>query len=333
MTTAMLAVLPHLAASQLVVCIAPDSGFNMIDVGIDPSSVTSDQHVQGFDVDFRRLVLTQKLQMPYIIRVLDSYGELQVRTRIGDCDVGWAPFYQTARRELCTPDPTKCANWTTSSEPGSGDSSSINWEPYRCCTDFSVPYLNPWGVAVMYTPSSAESAGSFFTAIFTLFIEPFFINFLCFIFIWICIFAHLIWYVEKTNNPTHFPPGYFDGIDDAIWWAAVTVTTVGYGDKVPISPSGRIISLIWMVCGLAMFSVLSGHMAGRFLELGNKEEVRVPPDLRDWRVCGYPTTFDQPWLQGVRVNRVLANSIAECGEMLRTGEVDGVLMDVPIMSY
>ena len=98
---------------------------------------------------------------------------------------------------------------------------------------FSVPYLNPWGVAVMYTPSSAESAGSFFTAIFTLFIEPFFINFLCFIFIWICIFAHLIWYVEKTNNPTHFPPGCFDGIDDAIWWAAVTVTTVGYGDKGP----------------------------------------------------------------------------------------------------
>ena len=46
----MLAVLPHFAASQLVVCIAPDSGFNMIDVGIDPSSVTSDQHVQGFDV-------------------------------------------------------------------------------------------------------------------------------------------------------------------------------------------------------------------------------------------------------------------------------------------
>lgn len=183
----------------------------------------------------------------------------------------------------------------------------------------------------MYRPTGA--GGNFFVAIGRLFIEPFFLNFLSFIFMWTALFAHLVWFAERKGNSEEFPPRYLDGIDDAVWWAAVTVTTVGYGDKAPKSPAGRIIGLVWMLFGLGMFSVLSGHMSQRFVQLGAEDDIETPPDLQDWRVCSYATTFSQPWLRGVRFQPIAGASIEECGELLRTFQVDAILMDTPIMQY
>ena len=153
----------------ITVCITPDDGFNMLDPDADAGAITSDADVQGFDADLRRHVITRRLGQPYTIRVLGSYGELQVRTRLGECDVGWAPFYQTADRERCSPDPQRCV------DAASADG-IINWEPYRCCTDFSAPYM-PWSVAVFYRHSTTSGGFSSLLSVFILFSEPFFVNF------------------------------------------------------------------------------------------------------------------------------------------------------------
>ena len=54
--------------------------------------------------------------------------------------------------------------------------------------------------------------------------------------------------------------------NDAIWWALVTVATVGYGDQYPVTTAGRLIGVMIMVAGVGLFSVLTSYFAHWFLK-------------------------------------------------------------------
>ncbi len=53
---------------------------------------------------------------------------------------------------------------------------------------------------------------------------------------------------------------------DAFWWAIVTVTTVGYGDKFPMTPEGRIVACILMTVGVGLFGTFTGFIARLFVK-------------------------------------------------------------------
>ena len=52
---------------------------------------------------------------------------------------------------------------------------------------------------------------------------------------------------------------------DAIWWSVTTITTVGYGDKYPVTTEGRIVAMILMIAGIGLFGILSGLAAAFFV--------------------------------------------------------------------
>lgn len=60
--------------------------------------------------------------------------------------------------------------------------------------------------------------------------------------------------------------------EDAIWWVFTTITTVGYGDKYPVTSEGRLIGALLMLVGVGLFGVYSGWMASFFL----RENKNVP---------------------------------------------------------
>jgi voltage-gated potassium channel len=60
------------------------------------------------------------------------------------------------------------------------------------------------------------------------------------------------------------PEATITTVSDAVWWALVTVSTVGYGDEYPVTNGGRIIALLLMAVGIALFSVITGSLAEWF---------------------------------------------------------------------
>lgn len=63
----------------------------------------------------------------------------------------------------------------------------------------------------------------------------------------------------------------FKSFGDGIWWAVVTTTTVGYGDLVPESTSGRIIGLVLMLAGIGIIGIITANIAAMFLEPPDSE--------------------------------------------------------------
>lgn len=53
---------------------------------------------------------------------------------------------------------------------------------------------------------------------------------------------------------------------DALWWASVTITTVGYGDLSPVTVEGRIIAVAMMVCGIALLGTVTATIASYLVE-------------------------------------------------------------------
>ena len=56
-------------------------------------------------------------------------------------------------------------------------------------------------------------------------------------------------------------PDDFPSLGLALWWAVMTVTTVGYGDIVPVQPAGRAVASVLMIIGYASLSLLTGIVA------------------------------------------------------------------------
>lgn len=52
---------------------------------------------------------------------------------------------------------------------------------------------------------------------------------------------------------------------DAIWWTMETITTVGYGDKYPVTPEGRFIGIILMISGVGLFGTYTAYIASLFV--------------------------------------------------------------------
>jgi voltage-gated potassium channel len=85
------------------------------------------------------------------------------------------------------------------------------------------------------------------------------------VFILVALGGALVFMAELKANPK------FARFFDSLWWAIVTITTVGYGDISPVTPLGRILAVLLMLMGVVATSILSGTIASMFVDRKLKE--------------------------------------------------------------
>jgi|tagenome__1003787_1003787.scaffolds.fasta_scaffold20861241_2 voltage-gated potassium channel len=79
--------------------------------------------------------------------------------------------------------------------------------------------------------------------------------------------AALEWSAEHTR-----PEATIHSLPDALWWAVSTITTVGYGDKYPVTVEGKVVALTLMLVGIAIFGLVTATLASLFVERDAEEE-------------------------------------------------------------
>lgn len=63
-------------------------------------------------------------------------------------------------------------------------------------------------------------------------------------------------------------------VGDALWWSLVTVTTIGYGDKYPVTAEGRLLAAVLLIFGIGMIASLTGYFASWILRMSSSETTR-----------------------------------------------------------
>jgi voltage-gated potassium channel len=84
--------------------------------------------------------------------------------------------------------------------------------------------------------------------------------------------AVALYFLERDAQPAGF-----GSVPAALWWAVATLTTTGYGDVVPITPLGRLVAALVMICGLGVFGLWTGILATGFAA-----ETRRDNFLKTW---------------------------------------------------
>ncbi len=159
----------------------------------------------------------------------------------------------------------------------------------------------------------------FFSAIFLLFLV-------------ILIFGLIIWLSERKKNPGEFHKG-IRGIGHGIWWSAVTMTTVGYGDKSPKTLTGRIIGIVWMFTSVIIISGLTGSIAASLTAQKTSLTINSLEDLYHASVGTVAGSNSAQILLQKNIKFKKCKNIKEAMRLLENQELEAVLYDEPILTY
>jgi len=102
--------------------------------------------------------------------------------------------------------------------------------------------------------------------------------FLYFVILAVIVFGSIMYVVEGNKNPN------FDNIPRSVYWAVVTLTTVGYGDIAPITPIGQFLASVVMIMGYAVIAVPTGIISAEMVYHGRKAGKEIKTQA--CRYCG-----------------------------------------------
>lgn len=142
-----------------------------------------------------------------------------------------------------------------------------------------------------------------------------------------------LWLVERRRNPDQFGGNVQHGIGEGFWWAAVTMTTVGYGDRFPVTGLGRAIAMVWMFTALIVVSTFTAAITTS-LTVGELDSgISDLTDLGRADVVTVEGSASASWLADRRIAFVTAPDVDATLARVADGRADALVYDEPLLRY
>lgn len=141
----------------------------------------------------------------------------------------------------------------------------------------------------------------------------------------------LMYVIERKGNEKNFggERSIAKGIGSGFWWAGVTMTTIGYGDKAPVTFWGRAVALVWMLVAMAVTSVLTASLVSTVTSNASSSAVNLPNDLRSMELLALPNSRASKYLQEERVNFKETDNLLNALETVNQKGADAVIHSIP----
>lgn len=192
--------------------------------------------------------------------------------------------------------------------------------------DFTQPYFIS-NLAIAYSPNQNNKILSFIRNFFS-------INFLkaiLILFLIIFVFGFLFWLLEKNKNDQL--ESNWKGIGEGIWWSAVTMTTVGYGDRYPVTKWGKLISIIWMFTAIIIISGLTAGITSALTINQLENEELSFKKLKQKKIATIDGSISANFLSEQNIDFQKVKDVETGLKQLLSCKVDAFLYDKAIVQY
>ena len=149
----------------------------------------------------------------------------------------------------------------------------------------------------------------------------------------IAVVGVVIWLVERRGNPKQFGGTAAHGIGSGFWWSAVTMSTVGYGDKTPHSLAGRTLGIVWMFASIIIISSFTAAVSAVMTVNRLEGDVLGPRDLHNVSVATVANTSAARWLEAHQIRYATFPNLTATIDALAAGEADAIVYDAPLLTY
>lgn len=151
--------------------------------------------------------------------------------------------------------------------------------------------------------------------------------------LFLLIAAHLIWLAERKQGHS-FDHRYGRGLFEGIYWAVVTASSVGYGDFIPKTTRGKLLSILIIIVSLPLMAVVIASVASDITLHGLRGFIDGPQDLAGKHVGVVKGSTSEDYLQRARLGILESTTNSqELFERLELGSVDAIVHDAPTLHY
>ena len=202
-------------------------------------------------------------------------------------------------------------------------------ERFESTMDFSQSYLKS-GLAIAVTAEGYEFKWfHIFRSIFSIHI----LKAISLLLVLSLITGVVVWGFERRRNSEMFGDGAVGGIGHGIWWAMVTMTTVGYGDKAPRTMGGRIIALAWMIFSIILIASFTANITTSLTMRELRGKVRGFDDLYHVRVGSIPGSEGFTYLAKRGVAVIPIKDVQKGLQGIAGKGVDALVLNEQILKY